>query len=70
MNLDRIAAHCQELSARAAEVWAAVCRDPHRGAAARRARVVAIARQHREIAREAAEHQLRDFRQRNRHWHF
>jgi len=70
MNLQRIAAYCQEIAARAGEAWGEICGNPQRAASARRARIVAIARQHREIAREASERQLREFKQRNRNWHF
>ena len=70
MNLHRIAAHCQAIAAHAAEAWGVVCGDPQRVATAKRTRIRAIARQQREIAVEFSDRQLRDFRQRNRNWHF
>lgn len=70
MNLRRFAAHCQEYVARADEAWGAFSGDRIRVAEARRARILAVARQRREIEREESARQLEDFRQRNRNWHY
>ncbi len=70
MNLQRIAAYCEEIAARADEAWGVLSGDPIRVANAKRLVNRAIARQHSEFEKEESERQLEDFQRRNRHWRF
>ena len=70
MNLRRIAAYCQEFTARADEAWGVLSGDPIRVANAKRLVNRAIALQHKEFEKEQSARQLEDFQRRNRNWRF
>lgn len=70
MNYERFTGICKQAAGRLNEVWGELTGDPLRAADGRRAQIAGVAQQRKGWSREESAHQLREFLQRNRHWHF
>jgi uncharacterized protein YjbJ (UPF0337 family) len=70
MNIERFKGICLHVAGRMNESLGELTRDTERMAEGRRTRMEAIARQRAGVDKERSDRQMRDFLQRNRHWHF
>jgi uncharacterized protein YjbJ (UPF0337 family) len=68
MNQDRLQGICKQLGGKLMECWGALNGDPLTAAAGRRERLTGRILEQRGIARQAADRQIEDFRNRHRHW--
>ena len=69
MNGEQFAGIFRQLAERMNESWGELTGDRKRAAAGRRGQLAGKTQQQRGIENEAAARQMKDFLERNRHWH-